>query len=121
MRALALLCVLYSISVAAQEPQKHFGYFKVAKGQIGELCPQLKAGQRLTYTVKSNKPIKFNFHYHKGEEVNYPIEDHETQLIAKTFTPRMDETYCLMWTGLKDYTTVEVEYFIQNTKHANFR
>lgn len=109
-----LISSLLGISCTiAEEPQKHFGYFKVGKDQIGEACPELKKGQQLTYIVKSNKPVKFNFHYHKGEEIVYPVADHETQLIEKTFTADMDETYCLMWTGLEDNSTVEIEYFIQ--------
>lgn len=110
----ALFTTLFGISsVVAEEPQKHFGYFKVDKEQIGESCPQLKKGQQLTYTMKSNKPVKFNFHYHKGDEVTYPVKDHETQMVEKTFIAEMDETYCLMWTGLQNYTTVELEYYIQ--------
>lgn len=113
MKALTLfLLASFSTALTAEEPQKHFGYFKVSKGQIGEACPELKKGQKLTYSVNSNKPIKFNFHYHKGEEVTYPVEDHDTQKIEKTFTADMDETYCLMWTGIENYTTVEMEYFI---------
>lgn len=112
--SIALICTLLGASSSiAEEPQKHFGYFKVGKGQIGEACPELKKGQQLTYTIKSNKPVTFNFHYHKGEEVVYPVADHETQLIEKTFTAEIDETYCLMWTGLADNSTVEMEYFIQ--------
>ncbi|MCW8857989.1 MAG: hypothetical protein OQJ95_11545, partial [Kangiella sp.] len=86
--------------------------FKVGKGQIGEACPELKKGQQLTYIIKSNKPVRFNFHYHQGGEVTYPVEDHKTQFIEKTFVAEIDETYCLMWTGLEDDSTVQMEYFI---------
>lgn len=114
MKLLIAMIAFVAVSTAdAEGPQKHFGYFKVSKTQIGEVCPELKKGQTLTYRVKSSKPIKFNFHYHKGEEVDYPVEDHETQHIEKTFIAQIDETYCLMWTGLKDYTKIELEYFIQ--------
>ena len=113
MKALTFLLVLFSATLNAEEPQKQFVYFNISKGQIGEACPQLKKGQQLTYKVKSSKPVKFNFHYHQGEEVSYPVADHETQLIEKIFIAEMDEVYCLMWTGLKDNTTVEMEYFVQ--------
>ncbi|HEY9030742.1 MAG TPA: hypothetical protein VIM93_05225 [Kangiella sp.] len=109
-----LLISMFGMSYTmAEEPQKHFGYFKVSKDQIGEACPELKKGQQLTYKVKSNKPVQFNFHFHQGDEVTYPVEDHETQLIEKTFVAEIDETYCLMWTGLEDNSTIQMEYFIQ--------
>lgn len=111
--SLIILCNLIGTPASATgEPQKHFGYFKVGKGQIGEACPELKKGQQLTYKVKSNKPVRFNFHYHQGDEVTYPVEGHDTKLIEKTFIAEIDETYCLMWKGLEDNSTVEMEYFI---------
>ncbi|ACV27238.1 hypothetical protein [Kangiella koreensis] len=109
---LTVFALISTTALATNEPQKHFGYFQVGKAQIGEACPELKVGQQLTYKVKSNKPIQFNFHFHQGEEVTYPVEEHETQLIEKTFIVEIDETYCLMWTGLEDNSTVEMEYFI---------
>lgn len=109
---IVVLTFFVGFTAAANEPQKHYGYFKFSKGQIGEACPDLQEGQKLTYSIKSNKPIKFNFHYHQEDEVTYPVEDHETTEIKKTFTAPIDQTYCLMWTGLEDDSAVEMEYFI---------
>ncbi|MBD3652722.1 hypothetical protein [Kangiella sp.] len=108
-----VLTFFVGFTAAANEPQKHYGYFKFSKGQIGEACPDLKEGQTLTYSIKSNKLVKFNFHYHQDDEVIYPVENHETKEIKKTFTAPIDQTYCLMWTGLEDDSAVEMEYFIQ--------
>ena len=113
MKLLIIIMTFFAgLTAVANESQKHYGYFKFSKGQIGEACPELKKGQKLTYSVKSNKPIMFNFHYHQESEVTYPVEEHETKAITETFIAPIDQTYCLMWTGLENDSAVEMEYYI---------
>lgn len=40
-----ILTFFVGFTALANESQKHYGYFKFSKGQIGEACPELKEGQ----------------------------------------------------------------------------
>ena len=106
-----LLAVLAINTANAKNSQKHFILVNSDKGNIGEVCPELKTGQILHFEFEASKDVEFNLHYHEGEKVTYPIEVQKTQSIKQAFKAPIDQTYCLMWKGLEDKSNIKVTYF----------
>lgn len=107
-----ILISVFAINTAnAEDAQKHLILVNSDKGNIGEICPELKTGQTLHFEFEANKEVKFNLHYHQGEKVTYPIEVQKLQSIKQTFKAPIDQTYCLMWEGLEDKSNIKVTYF----------
>ena len=92
----------------------HHIYATVNAGEIGEACPELQAGQTLVYHLNASKSVEFNLHYHTEDETSYPIEPQSLMSIEKEYQAPIEQTYCLMWKGLKDKTSVEVTYRIKS-------
>ncbi|WP_251357887.1 hypothetical protein [Kangiella sp. TOML190] len=51
--------------IAKATANNHHGTFKLDKNQKAEICPELTAGQTLTFDFKASLPVLFNFHYHQ--------------------------------------------------------
>ncbi len=101
-------------SVSAEEESSHHIIVTTNQRQIGEACPELKAGQVLQFEFKAKRTVEFNLHYHQGDKVSYPIERQELKTLKQSYTAPIDQTYCLMWEGLKDDTLVQVKYSIKD-------
>jgi hypothetical protein len=71
----------------------------LAPKKIHEECARLEAGQSRRWHWKSSAPVDFNIHYHRGEEVFYPVKRDGMRGDGGTFTARTGEDYCWMWTA----------------------
>ena len=110
--AISALALVSCSSVSAKG--QHHIYATVNSDEIGEACPELQAGQTLSFNFESTKSAEFNLHYHEGDEVTYPVEPQSLMEITEDYKAPIDQTYCLMWKGLKDNTKVQVKYRINN-------
>ena len=80
----------------------------IAPGEVRELCFEAAAGDTIVYRFEGTGPLGFNLHYHEGEEVYYPVPEHETDAEKGHFLVTADQVYCLMWTNnTPDRITVE--------------
>jgi len=65
-------------------------------GEIFEPCMPMTAGQILNFRFESEDNLRFNIHYHVGDDVEYPIKMNADRGSGR-FTPVIDQEYCLMW------------------------
>ena len=75
-----------TVFAASLEPKK-----------IHEECVRLEAGEARRYNWKSSAPVDFNIHYHRGNEVFYPVKRDAMRGDGGTFTAKSAEDYCWMW------------------------
>lgn len=101
------------ISQAAAQGAKHHTYVTTHKDEVGEVCPELKAGQTLNFKFKSSEDVEFNLHYHLDDKVEYPIKPQTLKSINKSYKAPIDQTYCLMWKGISEKPSkIQVGYGI---------
>jgi 5-formaminoimidazole-4-carboxamide-1-beta-D-ribofuranosyl 5'-monophosphate synthetase len=101
-RLLAVLCVLAAPGAWAYASDKEdVTVVQVAleAGAAHEECLRLEAGQKRRYYWKSSAPVDFNIHYHRGDEVFYPVKRERMRGDGGTFTAKSGEDYCWMWTA----------------------
>jgi hypothetical protein len=79
----------------------------LAAGKVHEVCARLEPGQKRSYHWKSDRPVDFNIHYHRGDEVFYPVRREAMRGDGGTFTARTGEDYCWMWTARDATTKIE--------------
>jgi hypothetical protein len=82
-------------SVTSAKPFSH----SIAPRKIGEECFKLAAGQSIAYAFESSSPVDFNIHFHKGDEVVYPVKSDQVAKAEDRFTAPSAEEFCLMWTN----------------------
>lgn len=76
-------------------------------GKIHEECLKLPAGGKRRYHWKSDAPVDFNIHYHRGTEVFYPVKRDAMRGDGGTFTAKSSEEYCWMWAAKEKKARVE--------------
>ena len=89
---------------------EHKGILEVAAGEVNEICPQLFADQRIEFDFEADRPLLFNFHYHHGEDVTYPVAEQRVARHDGHFTAPEENHYCLMWTGMTETTRIRYRY-----------
>ena len=94
-----VVLVLVSVIVVTAQAKEKTDRALVQPGKVHELCMSLEFGKRLTYAFKSRSAMNFNIHYHHGDEVTFPVEEHLTNEKSEIFTAQSDQDYCLMWTN----------------------
>ena len=67
--------------------------------KMHEECQRLEAGDKRRYHWKSTAPVDFNIHYHQGPEVFYPVKRDGMRGDGGTFTAKIAQDYCWMWTA----------------------
>lgn len=75
-------------------------------GKAHEVCARLEKGDKRKYYWKATGPVDFNIHYHEGPEVFYPVKREAMRGDGGTFTARVSQDYCWMWTARKGPVTV---------------
>jgi hypothetical protein len=75
--------------------------------QVHEECTRLEAGQSRRWHWKATAPVDFNIHYHRGEDVFYPVKRDGMRGDGGTFTAKTGEDYCWMWTVRDAPTKIE--------------
>jgi hypothetical protein len=71
----------------------------LAPKKIHEECARIEAGQSRRWHWKSSAPVDFNIHYHRGDDVFYPVKRDGMRGDGGTFTAKTGEDYCWMWTA----------------------
>lgn len=82
---------------------------ELAGGKIHEECMQLDVADILRYEFEASLELVFNVHYHVGEEIIFPIEDHLSQGEESSMTIETEQHYCLMWTN-RNLEASDLEY-----------
>ena len=100
--AAGIVAVALAGAVAAQGVEK--GVDKVFTHSVrprglAEECFKLAGGQSIGYAFASSAPVDFNIHFHRGNDVVYPVKADGAQSAADRFTAPSTEEYCLMWTN----------------------
>jgi hypothetical protein len=80
----------------------------IRPGKIAEECFKLPAGGTVGYAFEATAPVDFNIHYHRGNDVFYPVKSDGVRNDDRRFTAPSAEEYCLMWTNAsKEALTVK--------------
>jgi hypothetical protein len=83
---------------AGNEPWQTFSTTLQPKA-VHEECVRVESGETRRYLWKSDAPVDFNIHYHKGDDVSYPVKRAAMRGDGGTFTAKTGEDYCWMWTA----------------------
>jgi len=102
MRRLAALLLASALpAFAADAPPaaaKPFAVTLQPKG-MHEECVKLDAGEKRRYYWKSDAAVDFNVHYHEGNDVSYPVKREGMRTDGGTFSAKIAQDYCWMWTA----------------------
>lgn len=102
-RSTALILMLSSVawSVGADEKgvNTRTDRLSIAPGDIHEVCMTLTPRDALRYAFTGTERLSFNIHYHAGNEIHFPVPEHPTSGAEDSFTPPLQQDYCLMWTN----------------------
>jgi hypothetical protein len=71
----------------------------LAAGAEHEECVRLEAGQTRRYYWHASAPVDFNIHFHRGDEVAYPVKRAAMRGDGGAFTAKSGADYCWMWTA----------------------
>jgi hypothetical protein len=72
---------------------------KLEPGKMHESCMSIEAGDKRRYQWKSDAPVDFNIHFHKGAEILYPVKSSGMRGDGGTFVAKESGGYCWMWTA----------------------
>jgi hypothetical protein len=102
---------------------------KIRPGRIHEECLQTLPNQTIEYLFSTSRPVNFNIHYHRDNEVFYPISEesisslggslncHEALAEMSGEVSEETESFCLMWTNPHDvYVTLDYEIAVMDIK-----
>lgn len=92
---MALLSAIAPVSAALAR----FGDFVLdvpARG-FEEHCLKLEAGERVRYRFRATGEVDFNIHYHRGNDVHYPVRTSASLTADALFVAPEGDDYCLMW------------------------
>jgi hypothetical protein len=101
-RLLATLCAAFAASAGSYASDRDdVTVFSVdlEPGKVHEQCVPVAAGEKRRYYWKSSAPVDFNIHYHRGDEVFYPVKRERMRGDGGTFTAKSGEEFCWMWTS----------------------
>ena len=112
-RLLASLVFTLPFAAAAQAPAgkaddgwKSFS-FTLEPKKVHEECQRVEAGQKRRYMWRADGPVDFNIHYHRGNDVFYPMKRDAMRGDGGTFAAKDGEDYCWMWTAKDKPVKVE--------------
>lgn len=72
-------------------------HYTVPAGGFEEYCVRLRAGEALHYRFEASGAVDFNLHYHRGNEVFYPVKSAQTRAADKLYRAPHADDFCLMW------------------------
>jgi hypothetical protein len=121
MRALPILLTVGLLAGdASHAATAEFGPFsiEIAPNSFEERCIKLAAGASMRYRFKSSAPVDFNLHYHRGNDVFYPVK--KTAIATRTgrFRAKTADVYCLMWEN-RSKTVAVIEGVIESVGRAH--
>ena len=94
---LALGALLALPAIAAEEWRPIDA--KLEPGKMHESCMSIEAGDKRRYSWKSDAPVDFNIHFHKGAEIVYVVKNNGMRGDGGAFTAKDGGGYCWMWTA----------------------
>lgn len=100
LRTCAPFALLLVTALAGAAPAR-FGHFALdvpARG-FEEHCLKLESGERIRYRFRATGDVDFNIHYHRGNDVTYPVKANQQRDGKGRFTATAAEDYCWMWTA----------------------
>ena len=108
-RLLALAACLCAPAFASPptQSQELLTDVNLAPKKIHEECTRMEAGESRRWHWKSSAPVDFNIHYHRGDDVFYPVKRDAMRGDGGTFTAKTGEDYCWMWTARDSTAKVE--------------
>ncbi|MBD3307361.1 hypothetical protein GF339_13065 [candidate division KSB3 bacterium] len=115
---IGILAVMMS-GCAAQQSQEGEPQVRIQPSGIHEECLEIVPNQVVVYSFQTSRPVDFNIHYHRGEEVLYPVseqniasKDGEFMLGQEIEGP---QGTCLMWENPHNvYVNLNVEYTVRD-------
>ena len=96
MKLLALLLALLGLPALAGEDAGPYA-FKLSGKAFDERCLTLAAGESIRYRFRASAPVDFNIHYHRGNEISFPVKRPAVRELESTFLAPSADGYCLMW------------------------
>jgi hypothetical protein len=103
MNLLPILAAALAVATAHANPTPSAGdvFVRLAlePKKAHEECARLEPGESRKYHWKSNAPVDFNIHYHRGSDVFYPVKRDAMRGDGGTFTAKTAQDYCWMWTA----------------------
>ena len=100
MKRLRILLLASCTTALAADPAKPIPFSAALEaGRIHEECARLEAGEKRNYHWKADAPVDFNIHFHRGNDVTYPVKRTAMRGDGGTFVARTGEDYCWMWTA----------------------
>ena len=91
--------VLLAAHAAAGQPfAKSFAHTVKASG-VTEECFRLPADGSVGYAFEATGPVDFNIHFHRGNDVEYPVKSDQVRQADARFVAPSAQEYCLMWTN----------------------
>jgi hypothetical protein len=113
-RLLCTLALALPLACAAQAPAaKPAGdgwlafSFTLEPKKVHEECQRIEAGQKRRYMWRADGPVDFNIHFHRGDDVTYPVKRDAMRGDGGTFSAKQGEDYCWMWTARDKAVKVE--------------
>jgi hypothetical protein len=107
----ALAAALCACAAFAADADKREGPIAVeaslAPKALHEECMRLEPGDKRGYHWKASAPVDFNVHYHRGDEVFYPVKSEGMRADGGTFVAKIAEDYCWMWSARDKPAKVE--------------
>jgi hypothetical protein len=100
-RLLAILCAVAAANAWPDKPAPDDATViavQLEPGKVHEECQRVESGQKRRYYWKSSAPVDFNIHYHRGDDVFYPVKRERMRGDGGAFTAKSGEDYCWMWT-----------------------
>ena len=107
------LCILAALAAApaAANPAAPGAALAVdvtlAPKKVHEECARMEAGESRRWHWKSDTPVDFNIHYHRGNDVFFPVKRDAMRGDGGNFTAKTGEDYCWMWTAKDAAAKVE--------------
>jgi hypothetical protein len=105
--ALACSAPVAVLALASDSPQVQPFSVAIEPRQLHEECAKLQAGDKRKYYWKADGPVDFNVHYHVDKEVFYPVKRDGMRGDGGTFTAKIAQDYCWMWTARDKAVKVE--------------
>ncbi len=98
-RLILLAFIAACLPVTAADSDVHAFSLTLAAGEVHEECMHMKLNDWGKYEWKSDEPVDFNIHYHRGSDVVFPVQRDGMRGDGGTFTAKTAEDYCWMWTA----------------------
>lgn len=98
LRTFASIALLLVTALADAAPAGFGNFtFDVPARGFDEHCLKLEAGERIRYRFHATGDVDFNIHYHRGNDVHYPVRSSAIKTADATFSAPQADDYCLMW------------------------